>query len=128
MTSMPACRRASSSTSGADCAGRAKRRERDYRQAESQYQTAAAQVPELERQVARQENFISVLLGRNPGPIPRGREIEALLFPAVPSALPASLLERRPDVRQAEQNRIAANADIGVARAAYFPRISLTGL
>jgi len=76
--------------------------------------------------VARQENFISVLLGRNPGPIARGREIEALLFPAVPDGLPASLLERRPDIRQAEQNLIAANADIGVAKAAYFPRISLT--
>jgi len=100
--------------------------ESDYRQAESQYQTAAAQVPELERQVARQENFISVLLGRNPAPITRGREIEALLFPAVPDGLPASLLERRPDIRQAEQNLIAANADIGVAKAAYFPRISLT--
>jgi multidrug efflux system outer membrane protein len=100
--------------------------ESDYRQAESQYQTAAAQVPELERQVARQENFISVLLGRNPGPIARGREIEALLFPAVPDGLPASLLERRPDIRQAEQNLIAANANIGVAKAAYFPRISLT--
>ncbi len=100
--------------------------ESDYRQAESQYQTAAAQVPELERQVARQENFISVLLGRNPGPIARGREIEALFFPAVPDGLPASLLERRPDIRQAEQNLIAANADIGVAKAAYFPRISLT--
>ena len=100
--------------------------ESDYRQAESQYQTAAAQVPELERQVARQENFISVLLGRNPAPIARGREIEALLFPAVPDGLPASLLERRPDIRQAEQNLIAANADIGVAKAAYFPRISLT--
>jgi len=100
--------------------------ESDYRQAESQYQTAAAQVPELERQVARQENFISVLLGRNPGPIARGRDIEALPFPAVPDGLPASLVERRPDIRQAEQNLIAANADIGVARAAYFPRISLT--
>src|SRR5258706_7026296 len=102
--------------------------ESDYRQAESQYETAAAQVPELERQVARQENFISVLLGRNPGPIERGRDIDTLLFPAVPSALPASLLERRPDVRQAEQNLIAPNADIGVAKAAYFPRISLTAL
>src|SRR5438445_2649 len=90
--------------------------------------TPAAQVPELERQVARQENFISVLLGRNPGPIARGREIEALLFPAVPGGLPESLLERRPDIRQAEQNLIAANADIGVAKAAYFPRISLTAL
>jgi multidrug efflux system outer membrane protein len=102
--------------------------ESDYRQAESQYQTAAAQVPELERQVARQENFISVLLGSNPGPIDRGRDIDTLLFPGVPEALPASLLERRPDIRQAEQNLITANADIGVAKAAYFPRISLTAL
>ena len=102
--------------------------ESDYRQAESQYQTAAAQVPELERLVARQENFISVLLGKNPGPIERGREIDALFFPALPDGLPSSLLERRPDIRQAEQNLIAANADIGVAKAAYFPRISLTGL
>ena len=85
-------------------------------------------MPELERQIAQQENFISVLLGRNPGPIPRGRDIDALLFPAVPGGLPASLLERRPDIRQAEENLIAANADIGVAKAAYFPDISLTGL
>ena len=102
--------------------------ESDYRQAQSQYETAAAQVPELERQIARQENFISVLLGRNPGPIERGRDIDALLFPLVPGGLPAALLERRPDIRQAEQNLIAANADIGVAKAAYFPRISLTAL
>jgi multidrug efflux system outer membrane protein len=102
--------------------------ESDYRQAESQYQAAAAQVPELEREIAQQENFISVLLGHNPGPIERGRDIDALLFPAVPGGLPASLLQRRPDVRQAEQNLIAANADIGVAKAAYFPDISLTAL
>src|SRR4029450_5759505 len=102
--------------------------ESDYRQAESQSQEAAARVPELERQIAQQENFISVLLGHNPGPIPRGRDIDALLFPAVPDGLPASLLERRPDIRQAEANLIAANADIGVAKAAYFPDISLTGL
>jgi multidrug efflux system outer membrane protein len=102
--------------------------ESDYRQAESQYQTAAAQVPELARLVARQENFINVLLGGNPGRIERGREIEALIFPALPVGLPAELLERRPDIRQAEQNLVAANADIGVARAAYFPRLSLTGL
>jgi multidrug efflux system outer membrane protein len=100
----------------------------DYRQAESQYREAAARVPELERQIAQQENFISVLLGRNPGPIPRGQDIDALLFPAVPGGLPASLLERRPDIRQAEENLIAANADIGVAKAAYFPDISLTGV
>jgi len=102
--------------------------ESDYRQAESQYRDALAHVPELEREIARQENFISVLLGRNPGPIARGKDIEGFPFPAVPGALPAALLERRPDIRQAEQQLIAANADIGVAKAAYFPDISLTGL
>ena len=102
--------------------------ESDYRQAESQYRDALAHVPELEREIARQENFISVLLGRNPGPIARGSDIDGFLFPAVPGALPAALLERRPDIRQAEQQLIAANADIGVAKAAYFPDISLTGL
>ena len=102
--------------------------ESDYQQAESQYREAVARVPELEREIAQQENFISVLLGHNPGPIQRGRDIDALLFPAVPGGLPASLLQRRPDIRQAEQNLIAANADIGVAKAAYFPEISLTAL
>jgi multidrug efflux system outer membrane protein len=100
----------------------------DYEQAESQYREAAAQVPELEREIGQQENFIRVLLGQNPGPIPRGRDIDALLFPAVPGGLPASLLERRPDILQAEQNLIAANANIGVAKAAYFPNISLTAM
>lgn len=100
----------------------------DYQQAEAQYRDSVARVPELEREIAQQENFLSVLLGHNPGAIPRGRDIDALLFPAVPEGLPASLLERRPDIRQAEQNLIAANADIGVAKAAYFPDISLTAL
>jgi outer membrane protein, multidrug efflux system len=100
----------------------------DYQQAESQYREAAAQVPELEREIGQEENFISVLLGRNPGTIPRGKTIDALLFPAVPGGLPASLLERRPDILQAEQNLVAANANIGVAKAAYFPDISLTAL
>jgi len=100
----------------------------DYQQAESQYREALARVPELEREIAQQENFISVLLGHNPGLVPRGRDIDALLFPAVPDGLPASLLQRRPDIRQAEQNLIAANANIGVAKAAYFPDISLTAL
>jgi len=102
--------------------------ESDYRQAESQYETAAAQVPELERQVAQQENFINVLLAGIPAPSSGGEISTRCFSPVVPSALPASLLERRPDVRQAEQNLIAANADIGVAKAAYFPRISLTAL
>lgn len=102
--------------------------ESDYRQAESQYRDAAARVPELERQIAQQENFLSVLLGRNPGPIPRGRDIDHLLFPAVPAGLPSALLERRPDIRQAEEQLHAANANIGAAKAQYFPDISLTGL
>jgi multidrug efflux system outer membrane protein len=102
--------------------------ESDYQQAESQYREAVARVPELEREIAQQENFLNVLLGRNPGPIPRGRDIDALVFPAVPSGLPATLLERRPDIRQAEQNLVAANANIGVAKAAYYPDISLTAL
>jgi multidrug efflux system outer membrane protein len=102
--------------------------ESDYRQAESQFETAAAQVPELERQVVRQENLIRALLGANPGPIERGSSIDDLKLPDVPEGLPSSLLERRPDIRQAEQNLIASNADIGVARAAYFPQVSLTAL
>ena len=102
--------------------------ESDYRQAESQFRSAAAQLIDLERLIARQENLISGLLGENPHAVARGRSLDELAFPAVPAALPSSLLERRPDVRQAEQNLIAANADIGVARGAYFPSISLTGL
>jgi multidrug efflux system outer membrane protein len=102
--------------------------ESDYRQAESQYRDAAARVPELERQIAQQENFLSVLLGHNPGPIRRGRDIDHLLFPAVPAGLPSTLLERRPDIRQTEEQLHAANANIGAAKAQYFPDISLTGL
>jgi multidrug efflux system outer membrane protein len=97
-------------------------------QVESQYRQAAAAVPAFERQVAQQENLLSVLLGRNPGAIPRGRPIEELADPAIPPGLPASLLERRPDVLQAEQNLRAANATIGVAKSLYFPTLSLTGL
>jgi multidrug efflux system outer membrane protein len=101
--------------------------ESDMRQAESQYQIAAAEVPALQRQIAQQENLISLLAGRKPGAVERGRTFSQLPLPAIPSGLPSDLLQRRPDVVQAEQNLIAANANIGVARAAYFPRISLTG-
>ena len=101
--------------------------ESDMRQAESQYQIAAAAVPALQRQIAQQENLISLLAGRKPGAVERGRTFGQLPVPAIPSGLPSDLLQRRPDVMQAEQNLIAANANIGVARAAYFPRISLTG-
>ena len=96
-------------------------------QVESQYRQAQAAIPSFERQVAQQENLLSVLLGRNPGEIPRGKAIEELLDPAIPPGLPATLLERRPDVLQAEQNLRAANATIGVAKSLYFPTLSLTG-
>ena len=99
----------------------------DLSQAESEYQDALARIPEFERAIARLENALSVLLGRNPGEIPRGLSIDELAPPAVPSGLPSELLERRPDIRQAEQVLIAANARIGVAKSAYFPTISLTG-
>ena len=97
-------------------------------QVESQYRQAQAAVPSLERQVAVQENLLAVLLGRNPGDIPRGKSIEELLDPAVPADLPSALLERRPDVLQAEQNLRAANAQIGVAKSLYYPTLSLTGV
>ncbi len=97
-------------------------------QIESQYWTARARVPALERSIAFQENALSVLLGRNPGPIPRGSVIDSLQMPRVPENLPSELLEQRPDVRQAEEQLRAANARIGVAKAQYFPSISLTGV
>ena len=100
----------------------------DQRQAEQLVYTAAAQVPDLERQIEQEENALSILLGNNPGAIPRGMKLtEQPHAPEVPAGLPSELLERRPDVREAEQNLVAANAQIGVARAAYFPQISLTG-
>ena len=99
----------------------------DVRQAEQLVFTAAAEIPTLEQQVEQQENLISILMGNNPGPIPRGKKLtEQEHPPAVPVGLPSNLLERRPDIRQAEEQMIAANAEIGVARAAYFPQIPLT--
>jgi len=96
-------------------------------QVQSQYETAAAQIPQIESQIAQTENALSILLGRNPGAIPRGKSIYDLAVPAVPAGVPSSLLERRPDLMQAEQSLIAANAQIGAAKALYFPTISLTG-
>ena len=95
-------------------------------QARSQYETAAATIPQIESQIAQTENALSILLARNPGPIERGKSIAELVPPAIPSGLPSQLLERRPDLAQAEQNLIAANAQIGAAKALYFPTISLT--
>ena len=97
-------------------------------QNKSQYEEALASIPPLEKAIAQQENALSILLGRNPEPIARGRSIDELSVPAVPQGLPSSLLERRPDLRQAEQTLIAANAQIGAAKAAYYPSISLTGM
>jgi outer membrane protein, multidrug efflux system len=100
----------------------------DVRQSEQLVYTAAAEVPDLERQIAIQENALSILLGDNPEDIPRGLQLtEQPHSPEVPVGLPSALLERRPDIREAEENLIAANAQIGVARAAYFPQIGLTG-
>jgi multidrug efflux system outer membrane protein len=97
-------------------------------QIESQYWLAKSRVPFLEMQIAQLENAISVLVGRNPGPIPRGSRIDSLVLPGIPEGMPSEVLERRPDVRQAEEQLRAANARIGVAKALYFPSISLTGL
>lgn len=101
----------------------------DVRQAEQLVFTAASEIPSLEQQIEQQENFISILLGNNPGPIARGKTLtEQPHPPTVPAGLPSSLLQRRPDILQAEQQLIAANAQIGVARSLYFPQITLTGV
>jgi multidrug efflux system outer membrane protein len=97
-------------------------------QVRSEYESAATTIPTIERAIAQTEHALSLLLGRHPGPIARGRTIDELLPIGVPAGLPSELLERRPDIRQAEQNLIAANARIGAARALYYPTISLTGL
>ncbi|QGZ64567.1 efflux transporter outer membrane subunit [Paraburkholderia acidisoli] len=97
-------------------------------QAHSEYESAQASVFAIQQQIAQQEDALSLLLGQNPGPIPRGKSITQLSAPAIPAGLPSSLIERRPDILQAEQALVAANASIGAARAQYFPQISLTGL
>jgi multidrug efflux system outer membrane protein len=96
--------------------------------AEAAMRAAAAAIPDLEQQIVAQENLICFLVGRNPGPIRRGSILtEQYLPPAVPVGLPSALLERRPDLRQTEQQLIAANADVGAAMASFFPKVSLTG-
>ncbi len=99
----------------------------DVRQSEQLVYTAAAAIPDLERRTEQQENLISILLGKNPAPVPRGKPlVDHVVLPTVPVGLPSELLTRRPDIQSAEQQLIAANARIGVARAAYFPQITLT--
>ena len=102
--------------------------ELELAQVKVEYEQAAAAIPPIEQQIALTENALSVLLGHNPGGIPRGKSIDALVLPAVPAGAPSSLLANRPDILAAEQNLVAANARIGVARSQYFPTISLTGL
>jgi multidrug efflux system outer membrane protein len=100
----------------------------DMRQAEQLVDTAAQTIPVIEQQIEQTENQIHLLLGEPPGDVPRGRILTEQDFPPdVPPGLPSSLLERRPDIRAAEQDLIAANAEIGVARAEYFPQLSLSG-
>jgi multidrug efflux system outer membrane protein len=102
--------------------------ELEVSRAEAALRTASATVSDLRRQIVAQENLICFLLGRNPGPIPRGDGLTEQALPLeVPAGLPSALLERRPDVRQAEQELRAANAEVGAAMASFFPRISLTG-
>jgi multidrug efflux system outer membrane protein len=97
-------------------------------QARSQYEVAAAAIPALKQRIARQENALSVLVGRNPGAVTRGQPLMDLGTPTVPAGLPSELLTQRPDVVSAEQSLVAANARVSAARALYFPSISLTGL
>ena len=100
----------------------------DARQGEQLVYTAAVSIPDAERQIEQTENQISFLLGKNPGSISRSRLLtDQQTPPDVPAGLPSQLLERRPDIQAAEQNLVAANAIIGVAKAAYFPQITLTG-
>jgi multidrug efflux system outer membrane protein len=101
----------------------------DELQARLLVQQAQAQITQLEESIAQAENRISVLVGRNPGPIPRGLGLEDQPhMPEVPVGLPSALLEARPDIRAAEEGLVAANADVGVAKAAFFPQIPLTGI
>jgi outer membrane protein, multidrug efflux system len=100
----------------------------DVRQSEQLVYTAAETIPNIERQIEQDENLINILMGRNPGPVDRGRKLtDEPHPPSIPPGLPSALLERRPDIQQAEQQLVAANAEIGVAKAAFYPDISLTG-
>ncbi|MFZ5572307.1 MAG: efflux transporter outer membrane subunit [Thermodesulfobacteriota bacterium] len=96
-------------------------------QARTQYETAAAAIPQIELQIAQAEHALSILLGRNPGPVSRGKTISEITMPEIPGGIPSDVLVNRPDIRQAEQNLISLNAQIGAAKALYFPTISLTG-
>ncbi len=102
--------------------------ELEVKQAESQVESAAAAIPQLDTQIAQAENRLSVLLGQNPGTITRGKTLDQLVFPSIPSEQPSELINQRPDVLEAEQQLVAANARIGQAEAEYFPKINLGAL
>jgi multidrug efflux system outer membrane protein len=100
----------------------------DVRQAEQLLYTATAEIAASQRQIEQSENLLSLLTARNPQAVARGKDLTALTVPPeIPAGIPSALLERRPDIRQAEQSLVAANANIGAARAQYFPQIDLTG-
>ncbi|HEX3437682.1 MAG TPA: efflux transporter outer membrane subunit, partial [Pseudacidobacterium sp.] len=102
--------------------------ELDVKQAQTALQTALAEIPNLQKQIAQEEDALSLLLGQNPSSIPRGLGIEQQpLPPSVPAGLPSQLLERRPDILEAEQTLAASYAAVGVARAQFFPQLTLTG-
>ncbi len=100
----------------------------DLRQAETLLYGATKTIPDIQRQIEQQENFISILLGQNPGPIKRGRPLDQqIAAPTLPPGLPLDLLQRRPDIRQAEQQLVSANAQIGVAMAMLYPQVTISG-
>ncbi|MET0755413.1 MAG: efflux transporter outer membrane subunit [Pseudoxanthomonas sp.] len=96
-------------------------------QVTAEYESAVAAIPDLQQAIAQQEHAVSILVGRNPGPIERGGRLQDLALPPVPGGLPSELIARRPDILQSEQQLVAANALVGAARALYFPTLSLTG-
>lgn len=102
--------------------------ELELAQVRTEFEEAAAAIPPIQRQIALTENELAILIGRNPGKIRRGKTIDELVLPLIPEGIPSAILEQRPDIRAAEQQLISANARIGVAKAEYFPTISLTGL
>jgi multidrug efflux system outer membrane protein len=99
----------------------------EFLQVQAEYESTLASIPNLRLAIAQQEHALSTLVGRNPGPIARGVGLEGLDAPAIGAELPSALLERRPDILQAEQNLVSANALVGAARTLYFPTVSLTG-
>jgi multidrug efflux system outer membrane protein len=100
----------------------------DLRQAETLYYGATKTIPDIQRQIEETENYINILLGQNPGPVKRGRPLDQqIAAPTLPPGLPSDLLTRRPDIRQAEQQLVAANAQIGVAKALLYPQITISG-